>query len=466
MIIEGSGVSEPAHISSIFADCDEEHDHEEAHEGKTALGDVAKLDTLVTVVDSAEFFNNLDTLEKGKNDESLARLLVEQVEHANVIILNKTDVVNKDQLERVRSYVSAMNPAAKILTAKNCNIDVAEVVDTSLYSVDQFEQVPPSEKFSKEEPRPSCCIKKISDGETPCCKRSRTFDSDRSTVVLGNKKLNSKTRHSTRFDVNSFLYKARRPFHPKRFFEGFLEKYFVLVERKIDDDDEGKEEEDEIVKRIRRIVKRTKEDDDDEGEEEEEEIVKRIQSIVQRTKEEIDKEEEDSQKNPKTKEENGKKEDESQDDSNNETKEEEEKAEMEILQQQKLASEVQQIRTKEFGLLCRSKGFVWMANSNDLMGSFGQAGNIVTMETQGLWSVLRSISYKGTEKEKAMIRKNWQKPWGDRRQELVFIGVSLNHKKIQTVLDECLLTNEEFAQGLDYWKATMGDIFLDDEEEE
>ena len=51
-------------------------------------------------------------------------------------------------------------------------------------------------------------------------------------------------------------------------------------------------------------------------------------------------------------------------------------------------------------------------------------------------------------------------PWGDRRQELVFIGQNLNHTFSQALLDECLLSDDEFAMGVDYWKATMGDIVL------
>ena len=63
MLIEASGVSEPSQIAPLFDLCDDEHDHEEEHKEGPQLGEVARLDTCVTVVDAAEFYSNLDSAE-------------------------------------------------------------------------------------------------------------------------------------------------------------------------------------------------------------------------------------------------------------------------------------------------------------------------------------------------------------------------------------------------------------------
>ena len=140
--------------------------------------------------------------------------------------------------------------------------------------------------------------------------------------------------------------------------------------------------------------------------------------------------------------------------------------EEELKRQQQDAKAVQVLRTETMGNVLRSKGFVWMANTHDLMGVVGQAGNIVTVETPGIWNVLDYKAWLGSAEQKAALQKDWVSPWGDRRQELVFIGQDLKHQVIQKILDDCLLTDEEFALGLDGWKATMGDIFLDGGESE
>ena len=152
------------------------------------------------------------------------------------------------------------------------------------------------------------------------------------------------------------------------------------------------------------------------------------------------------------------------DDDEEEDDDEDEKAEREyeLKQRQVDGKKKQKLRIAEIGQVLRSKGFLWMAHSHDFVGHFGQAGNIVTLETPGVWSVLNKKSYVGTDAEKKMLRKEFKGKYGDRRQELVFIGKNLDHSKIQMILDNCLLTDDEFELGVDGWKATMGDIILDD----
>merc|ERR1740131_430095 len=81
MLIEASGVSEPSQIAPLFDLCDDEHDHEQEHREGPQLGEVARLDTCVTVVDAADFHNNLESMKKYENGEmegTIPELLMEQ----------------------------------------------------------------------------------------------------------------------------------------------------------------------------------------------------------------------------------------------------------------------------------------------------------------------------------------------------------------------------------------------------
>lgn len=147
-----------------------------------------------------------------------------------------------------------------------------------------------------------------------------------------------------------------------------------------------------------------------------------------------------------------------------EEEEEEELSPEEVLKQQQEEAEARgQVRTKDFGSLLRGKGFIWTAHSHDYIVTYGQAGNTVALALEAEWNVLNAKAWNGEEEEKAELRKNFVGPWGDRRQELVFIGKDMNHGAIQEVLDGCLLNDDEMGMGVDGWKATIGHAFLNDE---
>jgi len=137
-----------------------------------------------------------------------------------------------------------------------------------------------------------------------------------------------------------------------------------------------------------------------------------------------------------------------------------------IKRQQEIAEVRAKLRFKDFGAVLRSKGFAWTTYSHDMMVSLGQAGNVATMSIEEPWKVLDTKAWTGTDKEKALFRQEFVAPFGDRRQELVFIGQNLNHEAIQKALDDCLLTDEEFAMGVDGWKAVVGDMFLNAAQED
>lgn len=403
MIVEASGVSEPAAVAALFGACDEDHDHAD-HEAEVSLSDVARLDTLVTVVDSAQFMRNAG--QKGAEGSALApRLLTDQVEYSNVILLNKTDLVSAEQLERVCEHVEALNGKAKIIPCRESHVDVSEVVNTGLYKADDFDLENFSEMFARQNDKPkSCCKASIARGESPCCLRARTIDSGLSKVLLPSKKT-TKTRHNENYEITSFVYKARRPWNPEKFNGDFIEPYFVVIE---DEDDEEEEEE--------------------EGKEGED---SRMEDTGDAT-----------EKAP-------------------ETKVDEEKESEELLEKlQAEGTRKAALVAESFGTLLRMKGFTWAANAHDLVGFVSAAGNVARFDSPGPWNCLDGKAYAGTEPEKARLRRDWDGEWGDRRQELVFIGRDLKHEEIQRVLDSCLLSDEEMAMGLDGWKASFGDIFL------
>ena len=127
------------------------------------------------------------------------------------------------------------------------------------------------------------------------------------------------------------------------------------------------------------------------------------------------------------------------------------------------------------GELLRSKGFVWIASTNKIMGAMQQAGNVLRIEGEGLWMSETRDMWEGTPSE-ALVKRDMtdesgkEYQYADRRQELVFIGIGLNHKAIQKALDDCLLTDEEFALGPEKWEETMGPLdkiaLIVEEEEE
>ena len=129
---------------------------------------------------------------------------------------------------------------------------------------------------------------------------------------------------------------------------------------------------------------------------------------------------------------------------------------------QKQAGIKKQTRIAFMGELLRSKGFLWIATSNNVIGGWQQAGNILRIEEEGPWMCEIRDIWEGTISEE-LIRKDLQQengeeyPYGDRRQELVFIGIKLQHEAIQKLLDQCLLNDDEMNIGQDNWEEAWGE---------
>lgn len=179
LLIESTGISEPAPVADTFTF---------ALGDGTALSEIAELDTMVTVVDAANF---LEDLRIGKDLKSLdqaateddprtvADLLTEQVEFANVILLNKTDLTDQDTLAKIEAFIEQLNPHALILRTSFGEIEPTRIMGTGRFD---FE------------------IAKQSKGW------QLTLRGDGASEV-------------EEYGVNSFVYRSRRPFHPQRFYD-------------------------------------------------------------------------------------------------------------------------------------------------------------------------------------------------------------------------------------------------------
>jgi len=115
--------------------------------------------------------------------------------------------------------------------------------------------------------------------------------------------------------------------------------------------------------------------------------------------------------------------------------------------------------TEQYGKLIRSKGYFWLASRPQFAGQWSQAGGIAQYGFAGMfWRAVPKQHWPTDEASLATIMENWHEPFGDMRQELVFIGQNLDQAAMTQALEAALLTNEELVLGKDAWEA-MTDPF-------
>lgn len=106
------------------------------------------------------------------------------------------------------------------------------------------------------------------------------------------------------------------------------------------------------------------------------------------------------------------------------------------------------------GKLIRSKGYFWLASRPNFAGQWSQAGGMARYGFAGMfWKAIPQEQWPEDENSLQAIQSSWQEPFGDMRQELVFIGQNLNREHIIGALDNCLLSEKELLAGRDYWQA-------------
>lgn len=178
LLIESSGISEPLPVAQTFTFIDED--------GKAILGDVSRLDTLVTVVDAYNFpkdYGSCETvLTRNMNDDpedtrSIVNLLTDQIEFANVILLNKCDLVSKEQAKELEAIIRKLNPRARVIQTTESKLELGHILNTGLYN----------EAF---EASSSAWIEELENKHVP---------------------------ETEEYGISSFVFREKRPFHPVRF---------------------------------------------------------------------------------------------------------------------------------------------------------------------------------------------------------------------------------------------------------
>jgi G3E family GTPase len=298
LVIESTGISEPLPVAETFTFADEDG---------VSLSDVADLDTMVTVVDAVNFLKDYeeakylqDTQESlGDEDErSVADLLVDQVEFADVILVSKTDLASSEDVSRLEAILKTLNTHAQIIPIANGKVDVDAVLSTGSFDFERAQQAPGWLAEMRGEHVPE----------------------------------------TEEYGISSFSYQARRPFHPEKFF-AFLHG------------------------------------------------------------------------------------------------------------------------TERYGKLLRSKGYFWLATRPEFAGQWSQAGGIARYGFGGMfWSAVPRSRWPDDPEYLASIEKSWEEPFGDMRQELVFIGQGLDERSVRSALDDCLLNDEEMFAGRQFWE-TLPDPF-------
>ena len=194
LLIESTGISEPLPVATTF-DFRDENDQ--------SLSDVSRLDTMVTVVDANNLVKNYSSKEflkdkgevAGEGDErTLVDLLVEQIEFANVILLNKVDLVTEKELNIVRAVIRGLNAKAKIIETSHSKVAMEEVMDTKSYNLEEAQNHP---LWAQELYKP-----------------------------------NEHVPETEEYGITSFVYRARDPFNPEKIHAFFDQEWPGVIRAK------------------------------------------------------------------------------------------------------------------------------------------------------------------------------------------------------------------------------------------
>ena len=179
LVIESTGISEPLPVAETFTFEDE---------AGVCLDEFARLDTMVTVVDAFNFlkdYSSYDSIQArgeslGEEDErSVVDLLIDQIEFCDVIVLNKVDLISAEKKAKLTAMIHSLNPRAQIEVAQFGQVTLDKILDTNLFDFEAASQAPGWLKELRGEHKPE----------------------------------------TEEYGISSFVYRARRPFHPQRFYD-------------------------------------------------------------------------------------------------------------------------------------------------------------------------------------------------------------------------------------------------------
>ena len=186
LVIESTGISEPLPVAETFTFEDESGQN---------LSQVARLDTLVTVVDGVNFleqYREAQSLAKageslGEEDErNVADLLVDQIEFCDVLLISKTDLISEKELESLKAILHSLNPDAELLPITQGGVSLDKVLDTGKFNFERAQLAPGWLKEMRGEHVPE----------------------------------------TEEYGISSFAYQARRPFHPQKFHDLLNQEWF------------------------------------------------------------------------------------------------------------------------------------------------------------------------------------------------------------------------------------------------
>ena len=411
IVVECSGVAEPRKLVDSFLASEDDPSADPVYRR-------LKLDTLVTVVDAAVFVRDFSARDVMEASECATRrvvdLLVEQVEVADVLVLNKTDQLKRaDQLDKLEAVVRSLNATAAIVPTTWGRVPIATVLGADLPLNAQRAariNVETAHKRAVSRARVEADLG-APEGHVPhghvhgpdcgeACGHSNGHghghghDHDHHGRDGGAEAIRSVdgggqglTTAASRFGITSFVYSRRRPFHPARLAKEVIKKLQVESHSSV------------------RALFRADEPDAPTSDAE----------FFHRGAEE--------------------------------------------------AGQGQGQGASALGNVVRSKGYVWLANSHLASRYWSHAGIHFELRDSGAWwSTVPADEWPSDPEQRHLIASDFApedaktKRVGDRRQEIVFIGPGLNRPRIEGLLDACLLTDAELATYNASWKAHMPDV--------
>ena len=187
LLIESTGISEPIPVAQTFSFIDDENGID--------LSRFSYVDTMVTVVDGFNFFKDFGSPETlidrdltniEEDFRTIVNLLTDQIEFANVIVLNKTDLISKEHLGILKATIKKLNPSAKIIESSYSKIAAKEILNTGLFDFKEAEQ---SAGWIEE-------LNKV-----------------------------EHTPETEEYGISSFVFRSKKPFNPERFWNYIQNKF-------------------------------------------------------------------------------------------------------------------------------------------------------------------------------------------------------------------------------------------------